>query len=171
MEEEMSKKEVDREDFLKRRVRRLTKRIGMAKKDTDIGEIDNLRGQRNAFLKELAEKFDIYYWVDTEGKSCFGSLLQQREFYENNPEAVKTLQGTQAMSELFLGRRKLMDRQKKIESMKSDEVKDFVTREMVDEKARLEKLINDIAKEIGEKEVEFDKLDEDDPLDGIDLDL
>ena len=162
--------EETREQELKKNIRRLTKRIGNAKKSHDHGEVDKLRAQRGGFIKSLAEEFDTFYII-RDGKSDFVSQEEAVEFYED-PEEQKKVAAADAETDLFKGRRKIISRRKLLAEKSDEDVKKQVLDELDKEEKRLEGFINEIRKQVDLEEIDFSTIedDDDDWAEGIDLD-
>lgn len=162
----------DRKEFLEKRVRKLTKEIGAAKKANERMDLDNFRTQRNAFLNQLAEEFDSYFWI-AEGKSQFGSKEQMEEHYQD-PEERKKVRGASIVSDLFAGRTMVKERIEKFATMDGPKLKKLVLDELTHEADRLETAINKIQDEIKEVPIDFEQVDKNrestkNDLEGIDL--
>jgi len=161
----------DREVTLQKSIRRLTKRIGEALRQNDHNEAKNLRQQRGGFIKQLVEEFDLYYYIDADGKSAFGSLVEAQEHYDD-PETKKRIAITEALTELFQGREYLRNRKTDLSAKTDADVKTQVLTEITDQMGRMEASLNELRKEVGKAPLDFGEIDaskDTDDLDGIDL--
>ena len=160
-----------RKEELRKRVRHFTKRIGQALKVNDHNEVSNLREQRGVFVTALIEEFDEYFFLKNN-KSCFGSLDEAKEHYED-PDNRKSVAAAKAISEMYQGREFLRKRCKAFDSMSGEELKIQVIDEIKEQMIRMENMINQLLDEVGKAPIDFVQADEDkqdDFLDGIDLD-
>ncbi|MCI0563246.1 MAG: hypothetical protein MN733_32615 [Nitrososphaera sp.] len=162
----------DKKETLHNNIRRLTKEIGKAKKSSQIGEIDNLRAQREAFARQLAEEFDEYY-VLKEGKTDFVSLEDAHEHYKD-PAVRKKIAGNNAVQQLVERRQFFFNKLHEMKGMTDAEVRTFITEGFTKEMANTEAQIHAIQKEIGENLFNFTAVDAKNNevnklLDGIDI--
>lgn len=162
----------DRESNLKKNIRRLTKRIGLALKTHDHNEVSNLRQQRGDFIKALIEEFDEYFILQ-DNKSCFVTLTEAKEHYEN-PENRKAVATARAVSEMYQGREFLRKRLKEFTDMTEQELRDKVIGEISGQVTRMEELMNKMLGDINKPLIDFvevdkSKEDDDDFLSGFDM--
>lgn len=161
----------DRQETLRKSIKRLTKKIGQALKTNDHNEAKNLRTQRGGFIKQLAEEFDEYFYIGEDGKSTFSDLADAQEHY-SDPETKKRMAITEALTEIFQGRKYLCGRKADFNSKTDAEVKAQVLKETTDQIGRMEGTLNELRKEIGKDPLDFDAVDasnDSDDLEGIDL--
>jgi hypothetical protein len=148
------------------KVRKLTARIGKAKKDGDGGSTANYRDSRNKLLQSLADKYDIHYWVDEEGKSRFGSYDEAKENMDT--EAIQIANATESL----YGTLKNLDAtKKKYESMEAQELKDFLVKTLTKQIEKCSTELHRIQEEAGQTKTDLSFLEEqDDAITGIDWD-
>ena len=163
----------DREKFLKKQVKRYTKRLGAALKANEHKEADNLRQQRGEFVASLVEEFDTYFII-VDGKSDFVSLEEAREHY-NDPANKRKVGVANAISGWYQNRQYLRTQVKKYTEMDAEKLKRMVLGDIKKRMASLAKNINKLRAEGGEAPIDFEvadsKQDEDSSfLDGIDMD-
>jgi len=155
-------------ETMKKNVRRLTKMIGKANERNDFGEVTNLRNQRSGILKKLAE-LNVHYWIE-EGKSKFGTIDEFEDFY-SNPENAKKTKLSILAGNYVASWNDLNNRHDTFTAMEADKVKETVLGEMAKSLKKLEKVINQLHKKIGKKEIDFKAVREkknNDGTDGID---
>ena len=160
-----------REQSLKKNIRRLTKEIGVARKSHDYNQVTNARAQRAAFIKQLMEEYQVFFWIEG-GKSIFGTQ-EEAETHYSNPEEKKKVAVARAVAELFQGRDYLKKRMKGFEEMAPDKLKEEVLKEIGDQTKRVEGNIHELQEAVGETKMDFVEVDKvkdgDDFLDGIDM--
>jgi len=162
---------LDRQKELRKNIRHYTKQIGLALKAYDHKDVSNLRLQRGKFMKALAEEFDEYFFVNKEGKSCFGTLEEAQEHYQD-PDNRKKVAVAGAVSEVYQGREYLRQRYKTLNDMTPEKAQESVLGEISEQMKRMEKIINELLEDVGKPPIDFDEADaskDDDFLDGIDM--
>jgi hypothetical protein len=161
----------ERKKELHSNIRRLTKDIGEAKNANDFNEVENLRAQRGKFCKQLAEEFNEGFIIE-DGKTIFKSIEEIHVHYEN-PEMKKRVILADAVNNVCQQRRYMKNRQLKLMAMSPEDVKTLMLKEIQKTLTELEKVANDVKKQLGEPAVNWETLDakqkeEDDFLKGID---
>jgi len=164
----------ERQEFLRKQVRRLTKSLGQALRNNDHKDADNIRQQRAEFASQLADECDEYFTIDENGRSHFVSIEEAKEHY-SNPETKRRVGIANTISEMFQGRDHVRSQMTKFEGMSADRVKEHVLGELENQISRMEKIMNALRKEVGKDPIDFkaedDKKDENSSfLDGIDFD-
>lgn len=162
----------ERERELKSAIRRLTKRIGEARKASDFNEVENLRKQRGSFAKQLMEEYDQGFRI-IDGKTEFLPLDEALEYYQQ-ADVRKKVGVANATNDLLQARERLQKRLMRIEEMTAEEVKEATLKDIEREISKVEGIIEDINEQVGNPPVDFDKIDkqkltDDDLLDGIDM--
>jgi hypothetical protein len=163
---------MDREKELKKAIRRLTKRIGEARKASDFNEVENLRLQRGSFVKQLIDEFEQGFRV-VNGKTEFLPLEDAIEHFRD-PKVRRKVGVANATNDLLQARVQLQKRLQRLDEMDADKVKEELLGQVEREITKVERVIADINEQVGNEPIDFDEIDkkrlgDDDYLDGIDM--
>lgn len=161
----------ERKKELRHNIRRLTAKIGEAKKANDFNEIENLRIQRGKFIKQLVEEFGEGMIVE-DGKTVFKTLEEVHVHYEDPAKRQKVM-FADAVTNICQQRRFMKLRQSKMIAMDGEEVKKWMLQEIEIQLKELEIIANKVKKQIGELPIDWAQIDakqkeDDDFLSGID---
>jgi len=142
---------------IQKQIRRLTKKIGIAKNNHDYNEIANLRIQRDQFLKQLIEEYQLAYII-VDGKTKFVSLEEAEQHYEN-PEVRKQIALTDAINQVCQEREKIISKLNTFKDMAPEQVKETCVKGLSIELDNIENFANGLAKEIGKKPFDWKEID------------
>lgn len=161
----------ERKKELRRSIRRLTAKIGEAKKANDFNEIENLRIQRSKFFKQLVEEFGEGMIVEN-GKTVFKSIEEIHVHYEDPAQRQKVMYADAATA-ICQQRRHMKMRETKMMGLSGEEVKKWMLDEVASALKELETMANKVKAQIGEPPIDWAQVDakqkaDDDFLSGID---
>ena len=163
-----------RQEELQNKIRSLTKKIGIEKKEFSFNELSNLRNQRDAFAKKLIEEFGIYYAIDENGKTVFLNQEEAEEFFSDT-DNVSRLKAGSYIEKCIVDRNYLVDRLDFINNNSAEKVVDFFRKQTEGIIAAIESNADKACETYGMKKIDFSKVDEKfkqrkELLSGIDFD-
>jgi hypothetical protein len=145
------------------KIRKMTSRIGKAKQAGDGGAVANSRASRSKMLTTLADKFNLYYWIDDDGKSQFGPLEEANEKVD-----IEKIKAAALTDGLYDSIRALHKTLVKYESMPPEELKKFLTDTISKRISKESEMLHEVQEEAGDTKTDLAFLENDDKSEGID---
>lgn len=160
------------QDELQKRIRSLTKQIGVARREHQREELSNLRAQREAFARQLIEEYETFYIIK-DGRTQFVNREEMEEHY-SDPDERKKVKGAGMVQAMFQQRQTYKKRLDWALSATDEEIRKYVIEAYKKETDKFEEWIHNLQEEIGEEKMDFALIDErneeaDKLLEGIDF--
>ena len=148
----------ERKNELRANIKRLTSNIGKAKKANDFNEVDNLRQQRSAFAKQLADECDEMFIITPEGKTDFLPLEEAFEYYQK-PEIQQQVGYNNALTQICQQRVYLKRRYLKLNEMLAEDVKVLMLQEIQKSMDEFKRISEEICKKLNRAPIDWEAID------------